>query len=136
MKIIIRSSMYTPSLLSPIDHPLGRSFFLSPTFLCFKNPIWWPHISRRITERSLAKNTPALQANVKCVSSTVVLHNRITKNILVRLSGCSTKNHKMTQSFCDHYIKDGFIFLGHPRVQHTSGDSTGGGLGRTLPSLR
>ena len=29
----------SPSFLSPIDHPLGRNIYLSPTFLCFENPI-------------------------------------------------------------------------------------------------
>ena len=42
--------------------PLGRNLFLSPTFLCLKNPRWRPNISRRKFERSLAINTPALQA--------------------------------------------------------------------------
>ena len=43
--------------------PLGRNSFLSPTFLCLKNPRWRPNISRRKSERSLAINTPALQAS-------------------------------------------------------------------------
>ena len=35
----------------------------APIFLCLKNPRWRPNISRRKSERSLAKNTPALQAS-------------------------------------------------------------------------
>ena len=34
------------SFLSSIAHPFGRNFFLSPTFLCFKNSRWRPNISR------------------------------------------------------------------------------------------
>ena len=44
--------------------PLGRNLFLSPTFLCLKNPKWRTNISRRKSERSLAINTPALQASL------------------------------------------------------------------------
>ena len=56
-----------------IDHPLGRNFYLSPTFFYFEKQ---PHILRSIKHLH-TKNTPALKAMVcqNVVSSNVIGHN-------------------------------------------------------------
>ena len=59
LTIFCRAAMFVISVKVDRDRV---GLFLSPTFLCFKNPRWRPHISRRSSERSLAKTTPALQA--------------------------------------------------------------------------
>ena len=47
---------------SPVIHPLGKTFFLSPVFHCMKNSRWRLNFLR--CERSLEKISPALQATV------------------------------------------------------------------------
>ena len=63
-----------PFFLSPTNHPQGRNLFLSPTFLCLKNPRWRPNISRKKSERSLTKNTPALQTKIIVMSKQAKSH--------------------------------------------------------------
>ena len=66
-----------PSFLLPINHPLGRNFFFSPTFLYFKNLRWRPHISQSNTEHLLAKNTPSLQATSPFTMLLIIVNNVI-----------------------------------------------------------
>ena len=67
----------SPSPPPSSRHPLGRNFYLSPTFLCFKNPIREDLLS----VSSLAKNTPALQATIMVI---IIVFRRQDKEAILQ----------------------------------------------------
>ena len=110
------------SLLLPIVHPLGRTFFLSPVFHCLKISTWKQNFLR--CERSHEKISPALQAKVKHKENTqqfikTCLKKKIDKMATVNYCPkCTSPFVNVVQFLCGispHFVRSGdisgFIYL-------------------------